>query len=295
MMELRKPEADRAPVAVAVDGSAYAESAADWAAGEALRRGVPLRVLTVLDGVSGSSLFGAGASAPDWDHRAEAALDLLAETEERVVKANPGLVVERDALVGDPVHELEGAAQQASVLVVGSRGRGGFAGLALGSVSLHLAANARCPLVIVPQGHAAAAHPGPTVVGVHTHDCVQVLRYALEHAERAGGGLRVVHAWQPYPVHSSTYISETDITARQAADLLVEQLKEAQAETSGLRPEIKVLRGQAVKVLVEQSRDADLIVAGSHRRWLPLTGAVGPTLRDLLSQARCPVAVVPVH
>ncbi|HTJ70893.1 MAG TPA: universal stress protein [Actinospica sp.] len=279
MSELRYPDAGQErPITVAVDGSEYARAAADWAAGEALRRDEALRVVTV------------ASDAAD-----EKAFALLTDTETRLLKANPGLVVQRDALFGDPVHELETASRESAVLVVGSRGHGGFAGLALGSVSMYLAAHAHCPLVVVPRGHAAAAHHGPTVVGVDAHECVQVLRYALDHAECAGGGLRVVHAWLPYPAHSATYISDTDITARQAQEHLSAWLKAAHAEQYDVGSEIRVLRGSPGEVLIEQSRDADLIVAGAHRSWLPRAGRIGPIVHELLVRARCPVAVVPLH
>ncbi len=278
MSELRKPEAAwDLPVAVAVDGSDYAQAAADWAAGEALRRGTPVRVLTVAE-----------------DEIDEDSLELLSDTETWLTKIYPGLFVQRDVLVGDPVHELESASREVATLVVGSRGLGGFAGLALGSVSMHLAARAHCPLVVVPQGHAAASHPGPTVVGVDVHDCVQVLRYALDHAEYAGGGLRVVHAWNAYPAHSSTYLSDTDITVWHEQERIFEWLKAARADQYRVGREIKVLRGNPAEVLVEQSRDADLIVAGSHRSLLPRRG-VGSVLHELLMRARCPVAVVPEY
>ncbi|MBR7829933.1 universal stress protein [Actinospica sp. MGRD01-02] len=279
MSELFTPDAyEGRPVAVAVDGSDFARDAADWAAGEALRGGRRLRVLTVAD------------SASDED-----AFDLLDEIETRLVKAHPGLVVERDALVGDPVRELEAVSRESALLVVGSRGRGGFAGLLLGSVSFHLAAHAHCPLVVVPRSHAAAAHRGPSVVGVDDeHDCTQVLRYALDHAEGAGGGLRVVHAWAPYPLHDSTYISDTDITARHAQERIAAWLKAAHAEQYRVRAETAVVRGDPAKVLVEQSRDADLVVVGAHRGRLPRTGRIGPILHELLLAARCPVAIVPL-
>jgi nucleotide-binding universal stress UspA family protein len=278
MSEPRNPEAvwDR-PVAVAVDGSDYAQAAADWAAGEAMRRGTPLRVLTVAE-----------------DEIDEDSLELISDTETWLTKIHSGLSVQRDALVGDPVHELETASREVATLVVGSRGLGGFAGLALGSVSMHLAARAHCPLVVVPQGHVAASHPGPTVVAVDVHECVQVLRYGLGHAERAGGGLRAVHAWTPYPAHSAMYVSDRDITARHAEEQIVEWLKAARADQYHVHPEIRVLRGRAAEVLIEQSRDADLIVAGSHRSVLPRR-AVGSVLHELLMRARCPVAVVPEH
>ena len=278
MSELYTPDAyEGRPVTVAVDGSDFARDAADWAAGEAVRRGKPLRVLTV------------GESPSDED-----AFDLLDDTETRLIKAHPGLMVERDALVGDPARELEAVSRESALLVVGSRGRGGFAGLLLGSVSFHLAAHAHCPLTVVPQSHAAAAHQGPTVAGVDEHDCTQVLRYALDHAECAGGELRVVHAWAPYPLHDSTYISDTDITARHAQERIAAWLKAAHAEQYRVRAEIAVLRGDPAKLLVEQSRDADLIVVGAHRGRLPRTGRVGAVVHDVLVAARCPVAVVPL-
>jgi nucleotide-binding universal stress UspA family protein len=266
------------PVTVAVDGSDFARDAADWAAGEAVRGGRPLRVLTV-------------AESP-FD---EDAFDLLDDTETRLVKAHPGLLVARDALVGDPVRELEAVSRESAVLVVGSRGHGGFAGLLLGSVSFHLAAHAHCPLVVVPQSRACAAHRGPTVVGVDDErDCTQVLRYALDHAEGAGGGLRVVHVWAPYPLHDSTYISDTDITARHARERIAAWLKAVHVEQYRVRPETALVRGDPAKVLVEQSRDADLVVVGAHRGRLPHTGRVGPILHELLLDARSPVAVVPL-
>ncbi|HET9169657.1 MAG TPA: universal stress protein [Actinospica sp.] len=273
MPELKKS------VIVAVDGSAFAETAADWAAGEAMRRGTPLRVVSAVDAAQESG---------------DEVADQLMETEARLAKAYPELVVERELLIGEPVRELEAVSREAAVLVVGSRGHGGFAGLAIGSVSMYLAMHARCPIVVVPQGHRAAAHSGPTVVGVDSHGNIHVLRYAIDHADRIGGRLRVVHAWNPYPAHSATYVSDTDITARQAQERIGERLHAAQAAMRQ-RPEISVLRGRPAEVLVEQSAQAGLIVVGSHHGWLALPGAVGPVLHELLLHARCPVAVIPVQ
>lgn len=297
MTETRARESDRnRPVVVGVDGSAYAQAAADWAAGEAMRRDVALRMLAVVDFGTGSSPFGVAVpTSSAWDDRIDEALRLLSAAETRVTSAYPDLKVERDVMVGDPVPVLEAAGRDAAVLVVGSRGRGGIAGLNLGSVSFHLAAGAHCPLVVVPQGHAAAAHPGPTVIGANMHECLRVLRFGLEHAERAGGGLRVVHVWNPYPGHSATFVSDTDILARHAAEQLSDWLEAADAERFGPRPEIRVLRGHPAEVLIGQPADAGLIVVGAHRGWLPLTGSAGPVLHELLKHSRCPVAVVPAH
>jgi len=294
--EKHRPEPG-APVTVALDGSDYANTAADWAAREAVRRGAPLRLLTVVaSDVEAAVLLGDLTVDARWDEELEDVLNLLADTEARLRAQHPDLKVRRDAVAGDVVHELRAAAHQAGLLVVGSRGRGGIAGTTLGSVSLRLASAAACPLVVVPKSHAAGAHPGPAVVGVDGHEIVEVLSYGLEHAERTGGGLRVVHAWNPYPAHSAgLYVSDSDITARQAAEHVADWLDAAHSDEFGVKVDISVQRGRPGEVLVEQSHTADLVVIGSHRRVLPWVGGVGAVLHHVLMHAHCPVAVVPVH
>lgn len=284
---------DGLPVLVGLDGSAHAAAAAAWAAGEALRRGVPLRLAAVVAAGAAAPEVGA-ANDPLWDAGVERALDLLAETQTAIGTVHPELVVEKDMVAGDPVRELSGMAERCGLLVVGSRGRGGFAGLALGSVSLHLAATLRSPLVIVPQGHAAASHDGPPVVGLGARDCPALLRYALEHAARSGGTLRVVHAWMPFPAYAAAeYVSDTDILARRAGERAVALLKTARAADYGVKAETRVLRGRPGEVLVEQSADAGLLILGAHRRHVPLSGAIGHVLHHTLLHAHCPVALVP--
>jgi nucleotide-binding universal stress UspA family protein len=296
MSEIRTSAgARRRPVVVAVDGSAYARAAAEWAAEEALRRGTSLSVVTVVESMAEGGRLMAEALSVGADHPAAPALALLDDTATGLMKAHPGLVVEQVGRMGEPVLALEELSDEAAVLVVGSRGRGGFAGLAVGSVSMHLTLRSRCPLVVVPRGHRAADHPGPTVVGVDAHMSLDVLRYGTGHVMRTGGRLRVVHAWNPYPAHSAAYVSDTDITARRAQERIAERLAVARRGQRALRAEIKVLRGRPADVLIAQSADADLAVVGSHHRWLTLPGAVGPVLHELLVHAECPVAVVPVR
>lgn len=281
------------PVLVGLDGSDHAAAAAVWAAQEALRRGVPLRLAAIVAAEAATPAVGA-ANDPLWDAGVERALDLLAETQAAIGTVHPELVIEKDMVAGDPVRELSAMAGHCGLLVVGSRGRGGFAGLALGSVSLHLAATLRRPLVVVPQGHAAAGHDGPTVVGLGERECPALLHYALEHAVRGGKVLRAVHAWMPYPAYASAdYISDTDITARRAGERAVGWLEAAHAAGYGLKTETRVLRGRPGEVLVEQSADADLLVLGAHRRRLPLSGAIGHVLHHTVQHARCPVAIIP--
>ncbi|WCO66063.1 universal stress protein [Iamia majanohamensis] len=145
------PSTDGRPVVVGADGSAPSRRAMVWAAEEAVRRGVTLVA------VHGWGLPSA-ASGPLADPSAfslseafsEAALELVTEEAARVRKEVPAVEVEvRSDGTGAAPAVLD-AAEGAALVVVGSRGRGGFAGLVLGSISQQVAQHAPCPVVVVP-------------------------------------------------------------------------------------------------------------------------------------------------
>ncbi len=154
-------------VVVGVDGSPPAQAALAWAADHAHHRGLDLHVLTVYrasddpnphrvaDGETGAShLQDQARLAADW--RVEHDRYARTEAEQRasaMVDALdgplPDTVLTRTATGRRPSEALLEAARDADLLVVGSRGRGGFAGLVLGSVTQQLSHHAPCPLVIV--------------------------------------------------------------------------------------------------------------------------------------------------
>ncbi len=82
------------------------------------------------------------------DFRADA--ETLLEEQLAAVGDSGGVEIERIVVEGPPAQALVGAAEGAALLVVGSRGRGGFKGLLLGSVSSQCAHHAPCPVVVVP-------------------------------------------------------------------------------------------------------------------------------------------------
>lgn len=151
----------RARVVVGVDGSAGAHEALRWAAAEARLRDSRLRVVHVwtfgftgipgggYDCLGGTPGLFAGPGSSDLRRAAEGLLD-RAITE--IATEADGVEIERQVVEGGPAEVLVGAAAKGDLLVVGSRGHGGFAGLLLGSVSQQCAHYASCPVVIV---HAA--------------------------------------------------------------------------------------------------------------------------------------------
>lgn len=187
-------------VVVGCDGSRSSDEALVCAVDEAQRRGAPLRLVHSVGAMTyGPSEFG-GSQVAASDVRAAG---------ERVLDRARSLVQERapDLAVSTAVHTEQSATAalteegaRAALVVVGSHGRGGFAGLVLGSTSASVAAHARCPVVVVRGADGAAPGPsaGRVVVGVDGSPVSDdALRFAVEAAVERGSGLTAVLAWSP--------------------------------------------------------------------------------------------------
>lgn len=138
-------------ILVGVDGSECARDALIRAANEAALRGARLRVVCAWD--VPPAVY-AGGFAPSFD---QSTLDGFRENAEAVVREavaeverlHPSLACEGEALEGQPAEVLLDQARNASLVVVGNRGRGGFASLLLGSVSQQVVHHAPCPVLVV--------------------------------------------------------------------------------------------------------------------------------------------------
>ncbi|MDA8291330.1 MAG: universal stress protein [Actinomycetota bacterium] len=135
------------PVVVGVDGSKASDAALEWAAEEARMRGATLRVVH-------------SWSLPTWSYSAylppvafeevePAAREDLDRQVAQVLGPSPDVRVEKELREGPAAEQILDAAADAALVVVGSRGRGGFAGLLLGSVSAQVVQHAHCPVTIV--------------------------------------------------------------------------------------------------------------------------------------------------
>jgi nucleotide-binding universal stress UspA family protein len=138
-----------AGIVVGVDGSADAQVALEWAVAEAERRNAPLTVITVVPLVAVHGQPRAPILKPADDETLKAA---ATATTVAVEKATAGreISVSVRAATGAPAEILLKASADADLLVVGSRGRGGFARLLLGSVSSQVVHHTNCPTVVVP-------------------------------------------------------------------------------------------------------------------------------------------------
>jgi nucleotide-binding universal stress UspA family protein len=134
-----------------IDGSGHSQRALEWAMREAAARHAPLTVVNVYQAVAG--VWGSAVAYPeDPAHTEHARKVAQAKVDEAL--AQPGgprpASVRVRVVSGTPAEELLSAAEDADMIVVGSRGTGGFARLLLGSVTSHLAHHAHCPVVIIP-------------------------------------------------------------------------------------------------------------------------------------------------
>src|SRR5215472_7654662 len=134
-------------IIAATDGSEESLRAVEWAARETVLRHDALRIVSVPMLPPRMSPDATGLDAAGGILH-EGALRALASATERVAQIAPGLAVTTEVLAGMPAQALLKAAGDASLMVVGSRGAGGFAAMVLGSVSRYLATHAPCPLVV---------------------------------------------------------------------------------------------------------------------------------------------------
>jgi nucleotide-binding universal stress UspA family protein len=284
----------RAPVVAGVDGSPAAEEAARVAAGEAMRRGVPLRLVRafhwphrVLPGL------------PDGlDARAAARRSVTAELERlrtSLAELLPSGEVTAVVLDGQADLVLRQESEAASLLVVGAAGLTWGQGPELGSVAESVAATAASPVLLHRMVPALQPDRHAVVVGVDGGPgTAAVLTAAAAEAELRGRPLRVVHAWRQltedaaYALRWRLDIESTDTAERAAVEDHVAALVRDHA---GLPVESVVVPGRAGHVLVDEACSAELMVVGVRP---PGTAGEGATTHSVLHRCSAPVLVVPV-
>ncbi|MGW0962176.1 universal stress protein [Streptomyces gelaticus] len=285
------------PIVVGVDGSEGSLRALDWAAAEAARSRLPLRVVHAslwehYEGIRPTFDTGRPAEQILAEH-------LVASAQERVRRLHTEVKVIADVRPEDPVNALVHESHEAALVVLGSRGRGRIAGMLLGSVSLAVAGRSHCPVVVIPAAATdAQPKPGRVVVGIgDAAGPSAAARFALAQAASRRGELIAVRAWR-CPAHETAdhpLLAGSPAAAhrQQAADHLEEVL--AVLERTGSETDVyrSVLQGPVHQVLIEEARDAELLVVGARRAGGHHGPHLGPVGHAVLHYASCPVAVVP--
>ena len=142
-------------IVVGIDGSAGSGAALDWAVSEAQLRGVPVHAVMTWQEpqfyrAAGIGTLGMNLSEDTTRELSTATTRAVAQLAADASRGH-NVVITSEAVEGNPAEVLLLAAEDAAVLVVGSGGYGRFVGVLLGSVSQHVVAHTRCPVVVVPE------------------------------------------------------------------------------------------------------------------------------------------------
>lgn len=299
-------------IVVGVDGSDQSTCALLWAAREAERRRAPLYVVTAYSvPVFAASSMDAGYATVDDDvirESAQAVLDhSLSHLEGMSVDVHPRIEA------GDAAGVLLDLSEEAELMVLGSRGRGGFVGRLLGSVSSALPAHAKCPTAVIPVcsgarlGHpelgsksvkdkpAAPVEP-VVVVGVDGSEQARMASLAAaEEARSRGLPLRVICsiapfngslAWVPAPVDREALRADLAVQLAAGRDWLKSHYPDVDIR-------VDLVDGPPAEVLIEASATSELLVVGTRGRGGFAGMLLGSTSQGVLHHARGPVLVVP--
>lgn len=285
-------------VVVGLDGSPPAERALTWAVADAVREG---RTLTLLYAASLTATFG-DATAGVWSEvqdvmRREGAR-ILGDARELVGRLAPDLTVESRYEVNDPRQALLTASETASLIVIGSRGRGPVRSLLLGSVGVALARHARCAVLVHRSGTTQDARYGVVVAADARPESGPVLEAAFEQADLTGLPLTVLHCYGDVPFTASLARLETQRSvmeqeARVAVSEAIAGLTEKHPDVSVV---VKIAPGSTRQALEDMQEHCLLFVVGTHRRSRARQLAEGShaTAVAVVEHATCPVMVVPV-
>ncbi|WP_234347409.1 universal stress protein [Streptomyces specialis] len=284
-------------VTVGLDGSSESLAAAGWAAGEARRRGLPLRLVHVWEAGAYSALPSVdGRTLRYWAERIprEAAEDLRSRF--------PGVDISYEQFTGAPARVLTGeTAEGSGMLVLGTRGLGGLTGFLLGSVAQSAVAHAHGPVALVrpgADGEAAAPAATDVVLGLDVADPpAALIDHAFDAAARRGARLRVVHAWRVPPVYGfSAATVEPGIAAVFAEDVareLADALRPWRAKYPGVEVVEQPVMGRPGRELAEAARDAAVLIVGRRARRARTGWHIGPVTHAVMHHAIAPVIVVP--
>ncbi|MFD6891371.1 universal stress protein [Streptomyces sp. NPDC059957] len=304
-----------AMVVAAVDGSEHSLKALEWARAAAVRHGTGLVVAHVL---SDSVQLYAARRSSLYD-RAEPE-----ETEDPVsVRIRAHLAaggrlpseVRYESLEGSVPEALRDIGEGARMLVMGSRGRGGFAALLLGSNSRAVATSAACPVVVVAHEArgvdvAAQASAGRVVLGLHAAETPDnVLDFAFTEAVARATTLQVVSAYSipPSPtmvIDSPFAVIPPEARVREDEDAVPAEREMLRSQTKRLAPfrakyptvpvEQAAVPGDAAGRLVATSNSAALVVVGRHHPRRHIRSLmIGSVANAVLQHAHGPVAIVP--
>ncbi|MCX5010325.1 universal stress protein [Streptomyces sp. NBC_00555] len=261
-----------------------------WAADEAHRRRLPLRLVLAVPPRHDTHQVD---DTPGQMAQRGAGADRLEQICDWVRDRHPEVNVTGDLLEGFPAPALGGAAGEARLIVLGSRHLSRSAEFfSAGSIVVPVSAQARCPVVVVGDAEHISQQPPYVVVGIDgSASATAALAFAFDEADLRGAALRVVCVWQR-PVFT---LDDEEVALRTQRALL----SEATAGLSDKYPDVQVthevLTGHPVEELARAAEHALAVIVGRRGRGGYTGMRLGSVVHGLLHRAHCPVITVPME
>lgn len=282
-------------IVVGVDGSAPSRVAVDWAARAAAMRRVALTLVYVLPGATVQSWIQVPLPAAFFEDEAKAAREALGDAQgvaEAATAGVDGVRFDQKVVSGQPVQVLADLSKDADMIVVGKRGLGKWERRILGSVSSGLVQHAHCPVAVIHDEDPLIPHPAqaPVVVGIDGSPASEhATALAFDEASRRGVELVAVHTWSDvgYELPGAGW---SEIQPEEDM-LLAERLAGWQERYPDVTVRRVVHRDRPSRGLLEEAKNAQLLVVGSHGRGGFAGMLLGSVGLQVVQGARIPVIV----
>jgi nucleotide-binding universal stress UspA family protein len=283
-------------VVVGVDGSEGSFEALLWAAHHAHRSQLSLKIVTVTEIPAVYTAAGLPAMpvGSTFEDLVEHGMDVNARAMDDARAMDLDIDISGVAFVGTPIMNLVEQTDPGDILVVAAGSHTGRLSELLGSVATGVVHRAHGPVVIV---HGTIGHDAPVrriVVGVDGWDESKLaLKWACALAEPIGATIDIVHGWE-YPYHAKDVLGSPRAAMQQDAIDMVEgvvnELEDHQRRLIGGK---HIVEGAPAEVLIDASKDADLLVVGSRGRGGLRSLLLGSVSRKATHHAASVVAVIP--
>lgn len=285
-------------IIVGYTGKPSSARALTYAARLAARHKTGLRIRHAFDLPVMDLQLGSGVTPPSKDEATEWCRDVMAEAH-AIAEAAGATEIHSEVDLGPVAAVLIQAATPQDLIVVGNHAHNEVASAFLGSVSRQVSAHAPCPVIVV-SGSASIACSGTVLVGIDGSETSRkAARFGARWAATDKTPLRLVAAWQPQTMVGMTggwalpVMQDAGGEVEQAAQEMVTQIAvELEQDHPDLQVSSTVVCGDPARVLLDQAKDADVLVVGSRGRGGFSGLLLGSISQRVVHDAPCPVAVV---
>ncbi|WP_432590354.1 universal stress protein [Streptomyces sp. HD1123-B1] len=276
-------------VTVGLDGSAESMAAARWAADEAVRRDLALRLTHAWILLSPPTPD--SPAAEDQNHWAK---QIVHEAHTELARLHPDLTIIDELVAEEPEKAMLAAAASSRMLVLGSRGLDPVASFFLGDIGLHAVGRAERPVVLVRPGR--EGDRGKVVVALSLHGPQDnLLEFAYVTAFTRGVPLYAVHGRKPERAHTlrgPDSGADQDLEQRARGEL-DDVLRPWRERFPRVRVIDEVYLESPARAVARAAADCDLLMVGRRRHPPALGPRLGPVVQAAVHHVTCPVAVVP--